>query len=201
MNNQNNFKLVIIGPSGGGKGTQAKLIADEYNLTHISMGDLLREQINSGSDLGVKIDSLVKAGKWVPDELVIDVLRPRLEEAMDKGFILDGFPRAQKQIDMLDKILQEKKTDLDVVLFLSIRPEIILARREKVVKSGGKFQEGRSDDDPEIFKKRFQSYLDTIDPILEEYKKRGILMEIDGERSVEDIFEDIKRELERLSEK
>lgn len=197
MNKQNNFKLVIIGPSGGGKGTQAKLIADEYKLTHISMGDLLREQINSRSGRGRKIEALIKAGKWVPDELVIDVLRPRLEEAIDKGFILDGFPRVKNQINLLDEILRANQTDLDAVLFLDIRPEVILARREKVVKNGGKFQEGRSDDDPEIFKKRFQSYLDTIDPILEEYKKRGILIKIDGERSVEDIFENIRAELEK----
>jgi adenylate kinase len=200
MNNQNNFKLVIIGPSGGGKGTQAKLIADKYNLAHISMGDLLREQINSKSDLGSKIEALVKAGKWVPDDLVVGLLRPRLEKAMDKGFILDGFPRAKNQINFLDEILQANQTDLDAVLFLDIRPEVILARREKVVKEGGKFQEGRSDDDPEIFKKRFQSYLDTIDPILDEYKKRGILIKINGERSVKDIFESIKVELEKHSE-
>lgn len=200
MNNQNNFKLVIIGPSGGGKGTQAKLIADKYNLAHISMGDLLREQINSKSDLGSKIEALVKAGKWVPDDLVVGLLRPRLEKAMDKGFILDGFPRAKNQINFLDEILQANQTDLDAVLFLDIRPEVILARREKVVKEGGKFQEGRSDDDPEIFKKRFQSYLDTIGPILDEYKKRGILIKINGERSVKDIFESIKVELEKHSE-
>ncbi len=190
--------LVIIGPSGSGKGTQAKLLTDKFGLIHISMGDLLREQIQSKTEVGKRIAIFVNQGRWVPDGLVFQIIQPFLKKGSRQGFIIDGFPRTISQAEILEKFLAKEKITLDAVLLLEIRPEVILARREKVIKEGRKFQENRADDSPEIFKRRFKSYQKTINPILRFYEKRNLLIKVDGERPIKDIFQDILVRLKAL---
>jgi len=190
--------LVIIGPSGGGKGTQAKLLAKEFSLLHLSSGNFLRQEMASGSKLGKEISLLLKEGKWVSDEIILKVIRPSLEAGIKKGFILDGSPRTVKQAEMLEDFFKEKGIKLDAALFLEVSPKIIIQRWKAKVEKGGRFQPGRADDNLVLLRKRIASYQKTIKPILDFYREKGLLITVDGERSVKAIYEDIVSRLRKL---
>ena len=193
------LRLVIIGPSGGGKGTQAKLIAKEFGLKHFSTGDLLRKEVAKKTPLGIKIANLVAEGKWVPDEVVFQVLVPHLKKAKKQGFILDGSPRTLQQAKMLEELLQKENCSLDKVILLKVSPEEIIRRWKAKVAQGERFQPGRDDDRLDILKNRLQAYQETIGPIVDFYQRRGKLMVVDGERSIEEIFNDLKNRLLELA--
>jgi adenylate kinase len=190
--------LVLIGASGSGKGIQAKLIAKDHHLVHISSGDVFRQEVAKKTSIGKKISQYLKKGQWVPEETICKMIFPRLKEAFETGFVLDGSPRTISQAKIIDDFLDKNGKKLDLVILIRVKPEVVLARREKVVSIGKKFQPGRNDDNPQTFKKRFDSYLKTIRPILNYYHKKNILVEIDGERPVEKIYKDIKKELEKI---
>jgi len=195
--------MAIIGPSGGGKGTQAGLLEKKYGWKHISVGQLFRDEIKRGTEIGRKVKPLIEKGVWVPTDLTIKVLDQTLKGVIDQGFILDGFPRAPDQPLALDRYLEKNGARLDLVIHLDIRPEVIMARRKKHWQKGKSFyQDKRKDETEEAIRNRIISYQKTIEPILAHYQKKGILERVDGERPIESIFEDIVRLVERrLAEK
>ncbi len=183
------MNLFIIGPSGCGKSTQAKLIAEKYNLTHLSMGQLLRDEIASGSPLGLIAKSYIDQGIWVPDQTTTKVLTTYLQKINNSNFILDGFPRLIDQGIFIEKYLSDHHQPLDLIIHLDVTFEEILARRNKM---GQNFQDAsRSDNTPEAIAKRQSSYNDTIGPIKTYFSQNGKLFEVDGNRPIEPIFADI----------
>lgn len=189
---KNTLELVIIGPSGGGKGTQAKKIAQKYSLEHVSMGKVFRQEMKQGTEYGKKVKRYVNKGEWVPTDLVLDGLMPILEKNNFENFILDGFPRLPDQPKALDQRLVEHGQDLELVIHLQVADEVIMKRREKAWEKGESFyDQKRKDETMEAIKGRLKSYHETIDPILEYYQNKGILVNIDGERPIEPIFQDI----------
>jgi adenylate kinase len=190
------LNLFIIGPSGCGKSTQAKLVADKYQLTHLSMGQLLRDEITSGSPQGIQAKSFVDQGIWVPDDLVFEILFKRLETLNYQNFIIDGFPRVLNQAKYIEYYLKTKDQPFSLLIHLSVTFEEITTRRQKL---GVEFQDkDRTDNTPQAIAKRQASYDETILSIKEYFKASNKLFDVDGNRPVEPIFEDICQKIEEL---
>ncbi len=179
------MNLIILGPQGSGKGTQAKLLAEKYNLTHISSGALLRAEAESGSPKGKIIAKILQSGELMPFETVLDVLEPALRNSRT-GFIIDGTPREISQAEYLDYFLKELKTNIDKVILLDIPREVSLERLAKRA-----VLEGRTDDTPEAIKERLDTYTQKTIPIIEHYRSQGKLLEIDGRPDIDTIFQEI----------
>lgn len=210
-----------MGPPGAGKGTQAAKIAEHFGIPHISTGDIFRAAINSGSELGRKLKQFLDAGKLVPDEVTIAVVRERLEQPdCENGFLLDGFPRTIPQAEALDQILREMGTELDIVLNISVAPEIIVQRLSgrRICRNcgatyhvkfqppkhpgvcdrcGGKLYQ-RSDDNEETVKERLDVYTKQTAPLLDYYRKRGLLTQVDGNQSIDQVWSEIERTLRSI---
>jgi len=191
---KNPLYLVIIGPSGGGKGTQAELLEKKYGLAHVSTGELLRKEVENKTELGKKALRYITKGIFVPTPLVLRVLEPVLNKIEKRGFVLEGFPRLPDQPQFLESFLKKRGIFLNAVLDLKVRAKIVIKRK---IAKGEKFQSGRGDDTVELLKKRLESYEKTIAPIRKFYQKKGLLIEVDGERSIEAIFKDIVFRLEK----
>jgi adenylate kinase len=180
--------VLILGPQGAGKGTQAKRIADEYGLAHVATGDMFRSAIASGSDLGRQVAPLLAAGELVPDELTISLIRDRLgRDDAAQGFVLDGFPRTPAQAEALDAMLSELGRDLDAILELQV-PEDVL--RERMAKRAR--EEGRVDDTPEVIDTRLANYRKETEPLVERYRATGKLVGIHGNRPIGEVFAEIQ---------
>lgn len=190
------LNLFIIGPSGCGKSTQAKLIAEKYHLTHFSTGQILRDEIASGSSFGLEAKSYLDAGKWAPDDLVFDILANKLATINNQNFIIDGFPRALNQGRIIEHFLKKNQKPFSLLIHLEVTFEEIMARRAKM---GDGFQDvNRTDNTPEAVAARQKSYNETIEPIKEYFSNIGKLFEVDGNRPIEPIFEDIVKKIEIL---
>jgi adenylate kinase len=187
--------ILVLGPQGSGKGTQAKRIEAEYGIPHIATGDMLRAAMAAATPLGVKVKPIYDAGLLVPDELMIGLIRERLddEDARD-GFILDGFPRTMAQADALDAMLREIGRDLSVVFELQIDIDTCV---ERLLKRG--IEEGRTDDTPEAIRTRLSVYFTETAPLIEHYRARGNLVGIHADRPVGDVFNEIQAALEHLA--
>lgn len=176
-------RLLIVGPQGSDKGTQGELISERFGVPAISTGDLFREHIAARTDLGTRVQTIIEAGDLVPDELTFALVRERLlRPDAAAGFLLDGFPRNEAQVGLLDRLLDEQGTALDAVVVLDVpRGESIarLARRAAA--------QGRADDTDEVIGRRLDLYEKDTEPILASYRDRGILESIDGIGSVADI--------------
>ncbi|MEK7063909.1 MAG: adenylate kinase [Patescibacteria group bacterium] len=179
------MNLVILGPQGSGKGTQAKLLAEKFSLVHLSSGDLLRAEADSGSQKGKIIADLLARGSLLPFETVLEVLEPALKKAKD-GFILDGTPRDLKQAEYLDYFLDKIGIKIDKVIYLSLPPEDSLTRLLKRAQI-----EHRSDDTPETIKHRLEIYEQETTPVLDYYRAKDLVIEIDGRPDIQTIFKDI----------
>lgn len=187
--------IAIIGPSGSGKDTQARFIEEKYNIPNISTGRLMREEIESGSELGKKIDSYIGDGKWLPDEMTYDLLVKRLEQPDAKqGFILNGFPRTFAQIEMLDRIAREKQLDISAIVHFELHDDEILKRMRKQANEA----EERTDLDEEAIRTRLKFYKDTIYPIVREYERRGLLLNVDASPSIEEVRNSIAEKLDKI---
>lgn len=190
------LNLFIIGPSGCGKTTQAKLVAEKYGLTHFSMGQLLRDEMAKKSGFGIEAKGYIDNGKLVPDDLVFDVLITHLKSLDYKNFIVDGFPRILNQGRIVEFYLRKNNAPLTALIHLTLSFKQIQARRAKM---GDEFQEkNRTDNSPQDIANRQKFYEENIDGIRDYFKGKGKFVNIDANRPVEPIFEDIVKEVEKL---
>lgn len=185
------MNLIILGPQGSGKGTQAKLLAEKFHITHISTGALLREEAATDTEKGKLISDILKTGELVPFETVLDVMEPVLLRSKS-GFILDGTPRDLSQAEYLDSFLAERKIIIDKVILLDIPRDVSLSRLAKRA-----ITEGRSDDTPEAINERLDIYNHQTLPVIDFYRKQGKLLTIDGTPDINTIFVDICSKLEK----
>ena len=183
--------ILLLGPPGAGKGTQAKMIEDAHGVPQISTGDMLRAAIGSGSELGAEVQPIVVRGDLVPDELIVRVIRDRLEaDDTSAGFILDGFPRTIAQAEALDQMLIEIGRSLHVVL------EFVLDEDEAVKRLVRRAEEeGRTDDDPDVIRHRFVVWREQTLPLTRYYEEGGKLVSLDAAEPVESVFRAIELQL------
>ena len=190
------MNLLVLGPQGAGKGTQAKRIATDYAIPHISTGDMFRAAIAARTELGQKVEPILASGALVPDDVTIAIIRERLgEEDARRGFVLDGFPRNETQADALDGMLGEIGRRLDAVLFFDLLDDIATERMLKRAED-----EGRPDDTPEVIAKRLATYHAETEPIVEHYRLRGTLVPLHGERTINEVYAEVQEALKRLEE-
>ena len=189
------LNLVLFGPPGAGKGTQANLLIEKYNLVHLSTGDILRGEIAAGTTLGVEAKSLMDKGDLVPDEVVIGMISSKLDNNPDaNGFIFDGFPRTAAQATTLDNLLEEKGTSISAMLSLKVEDAELIRR----LLSRGK-DSGRADDqDKSIISNRINEYNNKTAPLKDFYASQNKLSEIEGLGSVEDIAQKLNTVIDSL---
>jgi adenylate kinase len=177
------MRLLIMGPPGAGKGTQAVSLAERLGAAHISTGDIFRENVRNQTELGKTAQRYMDAGEYVPDEVTNAMVKDRLAQDDAKaGFILDGYPRTVDQVDTLDAILAELGTPLDAVVELSVDSEELIQRLLKRAETSG-----RSDDTEEVIRHRQDVYVKETAPLIEVYSGRGILVTVDGVGSVDEV--------------
>jgi adenylate kinase len=187
--------VLLLGPQGSGKGTQAKRIADEYGLTHVATGEMLRSAIASGTPLGQRLKPIVDSGQLVSDDLMIELIRERLDEPdTADGFILDGFPRTMAQAAALDAMLREIGRDIDITFELQVPDAVSVERLLKRSR-----EEGRADDTPEVIAERLETYHRETEPLVEHYRARGNLVGIHGVGTVNEVFAEIQDALEQVA--
>ena len=188
------MNLLVLGPQGAGKGTQAKRISGEYGIPHVSTGDMFRAAIAAGTDLGREVEPLLASGTLVPDELTIALIRERLgQDDAREGFILDGFPRNLEQAEALDRMLTDTGRTLDAILFFDIADEIGM---ERALSRAG--IENRPDDTREVIAKRLATYHAETEPIVEHYRASGKLVPLHAGRSIEQVWTEVSDALSHL---
>jgi adenylate kinase len=187
--------ILLLGPQGSGKGTQAKRISAEYGIPHIATGDMLRAAIASAMPLGLEVKPILERGELVPDELMIELIRGRLEESdAAEGFVLDGFPRTVAQADALDSLLREIGRELTVVFALQVSDEICIERLLKRAR-----EEQRTDDTPEAIRTRLELYHRETEPLIEHYRTLGVLISIHADGTPNEVFAEIQAALEQVA--
>jgi adenylate kinase len=190
------INLILFGPPGSGKGTQAVKLAQEFNLYHISTGDLFRSELKNETPLGVEAKKYMDKGELVPDEVTIGMLSNKLDEYAGKvdGFIFDGFPRTQPQAEALDKLLDLKNTSISLVLALDVEEDEIVHR----IKERGK-SSGRVDDlDDSIIRNRFKVYLKETAQVADHYKKVDKVVSLNGVGEIDEIFDALKAAINKV---
>lgn len=181
------FNLILFGPPGAGKGTQAVKIAEKYGWKHISTGDILRAEVSQGTPLGMKVKSVMEAGHLVSDELLIEIMKSVYDKHHDaKGFVLDGFPRTLNQAQELDNMLATIGYPISLVLALEVNEEELVKRLLNRA-----IEQGRKDDNEESIKNRLAQYHSHTKPLIEYYKERKLFKVVYGVGSVEDIFHEL----------
>ena len=187
--------ILLLGPQGAGKGTQAKRIAVEYGIPHIATGDILRAAIAAGSPLGRQVAPILASGELVPDDLMIGLIRERLSESdAADGFVLDGFPRTMAQADALDAMFRDIGRDLDVVFELQLKDAPAVERLLKRARD-----EGRVDDTPEVIRTRLANYHEKTEPLVGHYRAKGNLVGIHADRSINEVFGEIQQTLDQVA--
>jgi adenylate kinase len=213
--------IVLLGPPGAGKGTQAKLIAEKQGLVHVSSGDLFREHLKGQTELGKKAQGYMNRGELVPDDVTIDMIRERLSQPdCQKGALLDGFPRTPVQADALNEMLKEFNGKVDVVPYISVPSEVLIQRlggRWTCRLNGHVFHEKfnppaqpgvcdfdgselyqRDDDKPETVERRIKVYFEQTSPLIEYYRSRGLLVEIDGTLPIDEVTQQMLAAIEKV---
>jgi adenylate kinase len=187
--------ILLLGPQGSGKGTQAKRIEAEYGTPHIATGDMLRAAIEQGTELGKKVKPILERGELVPDELMIKLIRDRLQQQdAERGFVLDGFPRTSTQADALDVMLDEIDRDLSVVFEFQVPDDVATERLLKRSEL-----EGRTDDEPDVIARRLKLYHAQTEPLVEHYRVQGNLVGVHADRPVNQVFSEIQDSLEQAA--
>ena len=178
------FNLILFGPPGAGKGTQAVKIAEKYGWIHISTGDILRAEVSQGTPLGLKVKSVMEAGHLVSDELLIEIMKSVYNKySTAKGFVLDGFPRTLNQAQELDKMIATFGHSISLVLALEVNEDELVKRLLKRAQD-----QGRKDDTEEVIKNRLVQYHAFTKPLIEYYKGKKLFKEVFGEGTIDDIF-------------
>ena len=186
------MRILILGPQGSGKGTQAQRIAAAYAVPHIATGDMFRAAVAAGSEVGAQVGPILERGDLVPDDLTIDLIRERLAE--EDGFVLDGFPRTVPQAEALDTMLDEIGKPLDAVILLQVSDDVATERlRERAAK------EGRADDSPEAIANRLRQYHELTELVVDRYQQAGIEVIVDGEQTMDVVFAAIQDALEGVT--
>jgi len=193
------MRLILLGPPGAGKGTQAQRLVRHYGIIQLSTGDMLRTAVAAGTPVGLKAKDIMASGGLVPDDVVIGIISDRLEQADAKtGFILDGFPRTVPQAEALDRLIQSKNLALDAVVELRVDESALLQRVEsRVAEMTARGEQVRADDRPEVLSKRLVSYCALTEPLIRYYSERGKLLTVDGMMAIDDVTRDIRRVLRR----
>lgn len=186
------MNLIIIGPQGSGKGTQAKLIAEKYQLNHISTGELLRKEISEKTALGQEISACTARGELVPEDIFFSILE-KADFSQPNGFILDGSPRNMSQQQTLEKIFSRTDLIIDAVIFIDIPYKVSIERMKKRA-----LIEGRTDDNEQAIKNRLSIYQNETLPVVEHYRSQGKVIDIDGTPGIEAIFQNICTQLESV---
>jgi adenylate kinase len=190
------LNLVLFGPPGAGKGTQAKVLVETRGLPQLSTGEMLRAAVKAGTPLGKKVDALLTKGELVPDAIVIDIIAERYDQPdCAKGAVFDGFPRTIAQAEALDAMLAARGKRIDAVLELKVNDKALLDRVEQRIKDGGIL---RSDDTPETLQHRLGVYYKNTAPLLEYYGKQGKVVTIDGMAAIADVTKHIAAALDAL---
>jgi adenylate kinase len=188
--------LLVLGPQGSGKGTQAARLSSDHGIPHVATGDMFRSAIAAGTELGRRVEPILAAGELVPDELTVELIRERLSQPdAANGFVLDGFPRNLAQAEELDAMLAGIGRSLDAVLFFDISDEVALERL-----LGRAADEGREDDRPEVIARRLEIYHEQTEPVVERYRATGKLVPLHAARSVGEVAAEIADALELLGE-
>ena len=185
-----------MGPPGAGKGTQAKVVADRFGVPAISTGDIFRSNVSEGTELGLKAKQYMDAGEYVPDEVTNLMVRNRIDEPDAKpGFLLDGYPRTLAQVEELDGMVKHTGHQLDAVVVLIVEGEQLVQRLLSRAAT-----DGRSDDTEDVIRRRQEVYAEQTEPLIEVYRKRGLLVEVDGVGEVDEVSQRIFAALEDVDE-
>lgn len=192
------MRLILLGPPGAGKGTQAKRLVDLHGIPQLSTGDMLRAAVAAGTPIGLKARAVIESGQLVSDDIVIGIVADRIEEAdARKGFILDGFPRTVAQAEALDRMLSDKGLKLDAVIELVVDQAQLVGRIVKrAEESRARGEPVRKDDDPEVFKTRLEAYNRDTAVVAPYYKARGQLAQVDGMRTIDEVSAAIDKALQ-----
>ncbi|MBR0782660.1 adenylate kinase [Bradyrhizobium iriomotense] len=191
------MRIILLGPPGSGKGTQAQLLVERYGIVQLSTGEMLRAAVAAGTPVGLKAKEVMAAGGLVPDEVVVGIISDRIDEPDAKnGFILDGFPRTVPQAEALDELLKHKHLKLDAVIELRVNESALLSRVEtRVAQMRERGEEVRLDDTPEVLSKRLASYRSQTEPLIHYYSERRKLSTIDGMMAIDEVTRAIHRQL------
>ncbi|MBR0747871.1 adenylate kinase [Bradyrhizobium japonicum] len=191
------MRIILLGPPGSGKGTQAQLLVQRYGIVQLSTGEMLRAAVAAGTPVGLKAKEIMASGGLVPDEIVVGIISDRIDQPDAKnGFILDGFPRTVPQAEALDDLLKHKHLKLDAVVELRVNESALLSRVEtRVAQMRDRGEEVRVDDTPEVLTKRLASYRSQTEPLIHYYSERRKLSTIDGMMAIDEVTRAIHRQL------
>jgi adenylate kinase len=181
------MRMILMGPPGAGKGTQAKYVAEKFGIPAISTGDIFRANVSEGTELGVEAKRYMDAGEYVPDEVTNLMVRNRIdEEDATPGFLLDGYPRTLAQVTELDGMIKFTGHELDAVVVLTVNPDELVDRLLQRAQT-----EGRADDTEDVIRRRQEVYAEQTEPLIEVYRDRGLLIEVDGLGQVDEVTDRI----------
>jgi adenylate kinase len=194
------MRLILLGPPGAGKGTQAQRLVHKYNIVQLSTGEMLRAAVAAETPIGLQAKDIMASGALVPDEIVVSIISDRLDQPdMKNGFILDGFPRTVPQAAALDDLLRKKHIKLDAVIELRVNESALLSRVEtRVAEMRARGEEVRIDDTPEVLSKRLASYRSMTEPLIHYYSERRKLLTVDGMMTIEHVTREINRILSAI---
>jgi adenylate kinase len=191
------MRLILLGPPGAGKGTQAQRLATKYGIVQLSTGEMLREAVKSATPIGRKVQDIIARGRLAPDSLVVGIVGERIAEPDARnGFILDGFPRTVPQATSLDRMLAEKGLSLDAVIELRVDEEALLKRIEsRVAEMKARGEPLRDDDNPDVLHTRLKAYREETAPLIAHYRQRGVLLTVNGMAPIAEVTEAIDKAL------
>jgi adenylate kinase len=190
--------FLIFGPPGSGKGTQSVKLAEKFNLLHLSTGDMLRAEISAGSELGLKMSSVMAKGELVPDEVVIEMIAAKIDSAKDyTGFLFDGFPRTVAQTEELEEMLNKRGMMIDSMLVLEVEHDELVKRLVARAELSGR----PDDKDPEVIENRISVYRSKTEPVINFCREKGIYQPVNGMGSIDDIFERLSDQITEYMKK